>query len=311
MKRIIKAVYILFLIFLAFSCQKTNDSVKKGPIVVASKIDTEGGLLGQMIVKVLEYNKFEVVDNTSLGATKINREAIINGETDIYPDYTGNGAFFLESDYSEDTWKKSSTAYDAVKKLDYDKNRIVWLKPAPANNTWAISVTKKLSDSNSLKTLNDLAKYLGNGGEFKIACSEEFVSSPAALPSFEKAYGFKLSNENLLVLAGGNTAQTEQAAARGTDGVNAAMAYGTDGQLAALGLIVLEDTKGIQPVYEPAALVREEILNKYPEIKKILEPVFSSLNLVTLQTLNGRISVDGESSSDVAVSYLKEKGFIK
>ena len=67
-----------------------------------------------MIVKVLEYNKFEVVDNTSLGATKINREAIINGETDIYPDYTGNGAFFLESDYSEDTWKKSSTAYDVI-----------------------------------------------------------------------------------------------------------------------------------------------------------------------------------------------------
>ena len=69
-----------------------------------------------------------------------------------------------------------------------------------------------------------------------LGASEEFVNRPDALPAFEKAYGFKLSQDQLLTLAGGNTATTMKAAAEQTDGVNAAMTYGTDGQLAALGL---------------------------------------------------------------------------
>lgn len=284
---------------------------KKGPIVVASKMDTEGSLLGQMIIAILENDGFKIVDNTSLGATKVNREAIINGETDIYPEYTGNGAFFLVSDYSADTWKSYTKGYEAVKQLDYDANKIVWLNPSPANNTWAIAIQGELAEANGLKTLADLAKYINSGGEFKIAGSEEFVSSEAALPAFEMAYNFKLTKDNLLVLAGGNTAQTEQAAARGTDGVNAGMAYGTDGQIAALGLVVLDDNLGIQPVYQPAPIIREEVLLMYPSIETLLKPVFESLSLTTLQRLNALIAVDGLGAKDVAVEYLKEKDFIK
>ncbi|MGL1893086.1 MAG: ABC transporter substrate-binding protein [Spirochaetaceae bacterium] len=296
---------------LLFASGEKEQVMDKGPIIVASKMDTEGSLLGQMIISVLEKDGFEVVDNTSLGATKINREAIINGETDIYPEYTGNGAFFLASDYSPETWKNSKKGYEAVKQLDYDANKIIWLHPSPANNTWAIAMQGKLAKEEGLKTLSDLAKYINNGGVFKIVGSQEFVSSDAALPAFEKAYGFKLESKNLLVLAGGNTAQTEQAAARGTDGVNAAMAYGTDGQIAALGLVVLEDNLGIQPVYLPVPIIREEVLLKYPEIEKLLKPVFDSLDLVTLQKLNGMIAVDGLSAADVAVEYLQENKFIK
>src|SRR5207237_510399 len=96
-----------------------------------------------------------------------------------------------------------------------------------------------------------------------------------------------------------------------TDGVNAAMAYGTDGQLAALGLVVLTDTKGVQPVYEPAPTVREETLTKYPKIKDLLEPIFKSLTLETLQGLNAKIAVDGVDAKKVAADYLTEKGFLK
>ena len=104
---------------------------------------------------------------------------------------------------------------------------------------------------------------------------------------------------------------TEKAVAEGQDGVNFAMAYGTDGQVAALGLTVLEDTKGVQPVYLPAPIVRGEIFSKYPEIEGILKPVFESLDLVTLQTLNARIAVEGQDAGKVAENYLREKGFLK
>ncbi len=89
------------------------------------------------------------------------------------------------------------------------------------------------------------------------------------------------------------------------------MAYGTDGQLSALGLVVLEDTKGVQPVYEPAPIIRKEVLDQYPVIEKVLEPVFRSLDLVTLQTLNAKIQVEGIDARRVAEGYLKEKGFLK
>jgi len=95
------------------------------------------------------------------------------------------------------------------------------------------------------------------------------------------------------------------------DGVNAAMAYGTDGSLSALGLVVLADPRGAQPVYEPAPRVRGEIVAKYPEIAGILDPVFESLDLVTLQTLNAKIAVEGRNATDVAKEYLISKGFLK
>jgi osmoprotectant transport system substrate-binding protein len=89
------------------------------------------------------------------------------------------------------------------------------------------------------------------------------------------------------------------------------MAYGTDGALSSLGLVVLEDTKNVQPVYRPAPLVREEVFLKYPEIEEILNPVFETLSLEILQTLNARIAIQGLPASDVATEYLKENGFIK
>ena len=89
------------------------------------------------------------------------------------------------------------------------------------------------------------------------------------------------------------------------------MAYGTDGTLSAFDLIILDDPEGWQPVYLPAPRVRVEVLDKYPEIADIINPVFRTLDLQTLQTLNGKIAVEGQNAADVARDYLKSKGFLK
>lgn len=287
-----------------------GDSNGKGPIEVGSKIDTEGALLAHTIMLLLEDNGFEVIDKSEFGPTQIVRNALISGEIDIYPEYTGNGAFFFDGTDPE-VWKNAAQGYETVKQLDLENNDIVWLTPAPANNTWAISVVAALSEDEGLSTLDDLAGYLNGGGYFKLACSEEFVTSPAALPAFQDAYGFELTDSQLLVLAGGNTAQTQQAAAQGIDGVNAAMAYGTDGSLAALGLKILEDPRGAQPVYEPAPTIRREVFEQYPEIGDILGPAFQSLTLETLQALNARIALDGEQAALVARDFLTSSGFLE
>lgn len=279
-------------------------------ITVGSKADTEGSLLGQVIMLMLEKNGFQIVDRTGILGTPLIRKAITSGEIDIYPEYTGNGAFFFDETTS-DVWKDAKKGYERVKTLDKERNNIIWLEPAPANNTWAIAVPKALADKEKLQTLDDFAAYVNRGGYVKLIGSEEFVTSPLALPTFQKAYSFTLKKEQLVTIATGDTAQTEKAAAQGTDGVNAAMAYGTDGSLSAFNLVVLADPRGAQPVYEPAPIVRGEVFNKYPELANILDPVFQTLNLETLQTLNGRIAVEGQKPVDVATNYLKSKGFLK
>jgi osmoprotectant transport system substrate-binding protein len=263
-----------------------------------------------MIILMLRDNGFDVVDKSEFGSTSIVRKALESGELDIYPEYTGNGAFFFDETES-DVWNDAKKGYERVKKLDKETYNMVWLKSAPANNTWAIAIPMKLSEDEDIETLDDFADYVNRGGYVKLIGSEEFVTSPVALPKFQEVYGFTLEQEQLLTLSGGNTAQTEKAASEGTDGVNAAMAYGTDGSLSVLGLVVLTDPRGAQPVYEPAPRVRGEIIDEYPEIAGILDPVFESLDLVTLQTLNAKIAVEGQNATDVAEEYLISEGFLK
>ncbi|MFB9160231.1 glycine betaine ABC transporter substrate-binding protein OsmF [Chromobacterium violaceum] len=277
---------------------------------VGSKIDTEGALLGNLIQQVLEAHGVKTEGRLSLGNTKVVRTAIAAGEIDIYPEYTGNGAFFF-SDEKNPAWKSAAAGYQRVKQLDYDKNRIVWLAPAPANNTWTIAVRRDVADANRLRTLADLGAWLGRGGRFKLAASAEFIERPDALPAFQNAYGFKLRQDQLLALAGGDTSATVKAAAEQTSGVNAAMAYGTDGPVAALGLVALADPKGVQPVYAPTPIIRADALARHPDIAVWLKPVFQSLDAATLQKLNASIALEGRNARQVAAGYLKRKGFIQ
>lgn len=279
-------------------------------VVVSSKIDTEGGVIGNMILLALQNAGIEVEDRIQLGATPVVRKAITAGEIDIYPEYTGNAAFFFNK-ADDPLWKDAAKAYEEAKKLDYDANKIVWLTPSPANNTWAIALRKDVADKAGVKTLSDFGAWVAKGGEVKLAGSAEFVNSASALPSFQTTYGFKLTPEQLIVLSGGDTAATIKAAADQTNGANAAMVYGTDGAIAPSGLVVLTDDKAVQPVYQPTAIVREEVLKANPAIADTLKPIFESLDLTTLQTLNARVQIGGEPAKAVAEDYLKSKGFLK
>jgi osmoprotectant transport system substrate-binding protein len=291
---------------LLLACLPLAARAEEGRVVVASKIDTEGALLGNMIIAVLKKHGLDITDKLQLGPTNIVRAAILAGQIDLYPEYTGNGALFFHLE-GDPVWKDRALGAAKVAELDREQNHLVWLAAAPANNTWVIAVRRDLAEGHGLKTMDDFAKYVAGGGRIKLAASAEFIESPAALPAFEATYGFKLNDDQLLTLSGGNTAATERAAAEGTSGVNAAMAYGTDGELAALGLVALEDDKGAQVVYAPAPVVREAVLQQHPEIAKLLDPVFAGLTLETLQRLNARIAVDGEDAGAVAVAYLKSQ----
>jgi osmoprotectant transport system substrate-binding protein len=279
-------------------------------VVVASKIDTEGNLLGHMIALVLERQNIPVENRVSLGPTKVIRAALEAGEIDVYPEYTGNGAIFHAME-NDPAWREAGAAFELVKRLDGERHQLVWLDRAPANNTWLIAVRGDVARREGLATMEDFARAAGRGGALKLAASAEFVESPAALPSFERVYGFRFPREALVVLPGGDTAVTIRSAAQGVSGVNSAMVYGTDGAIAALDLVVMQDTKGAQIVYEPAPVVRAEVLRRYPAIGPALARVFATLSMPKLQSLNAQIAVEGRPARDVARQYLEREGLLR
>jgi osmoprotectant transport system substrate-binding protein len=278
-------------------------------VVVSSKLSSESAMLGQMIRLMLNADGIQTVDRTRIGATPVVRKALLTGEVDLYVEYTGNAGLFF-NDTADPAWKDLDRGYALGSRLDYAANRIVWLTPARASNAWALAVRRDVAEANHLRTMSDFGRWVSGGGRVVLACSAEFANA-GTLRSLERTYGFHLRSDQLIVLAGGETAATIAAAAAGTNGTNVAMVYGTDGGIAAANLQILEDDRHDQPVYAPVPVIRESVLKAHPQIAGIVKPLMESFDRATLQQLNARVQINGESDEEVAVDYLKSRGFLK
>jgi osmoprotectant transport system substrate-binding protein len=278
-------------------------------VVVSSKLSSESAMIGHMIRLLLNADGIATVDRMTLGATPVVRKALIAGEIDIYVEYTGNAGFFFNVT-SDPAWKDLGKGYELGARLDYEANRIVWLTPANASNAWALAVRKDVAKANTLNTMSDFARWVSGGGKVVLACSAEFANA-GTLRSLEKTYGFTMRPDQLIVLAGGETAATIGAAAARTNGTNTAMVYGTDGGVVAANLQIMEDDRHDQPVYAPVPIIREAALKANPQIAQIVRPLMESFSRDTLQQLNARVQINGESAESVAADYLKSRGFLK
>ena len=282
------------------------------PVTVATMLDSEGSVLGKMIIKLLESEDIKVVDKVNFGTPDILRKALENGEVDLVVDYTGSGQYYHPDEATDTTiWNDPVKGYEFTAKLDKDKMDIIWLTPAPANNTEMIAVKREFSEATGVRSMEDFASYVNAGNPVKLICAAGFVENPMGLLGYEQGYGFKLDESQLIILSSGNTAEMLKALSDGTSGVNASLVYGTDGALEQMNLVVLEDPLHIPPVYLPAPVIRGEALKLYPQIESLLKPVFESLTLETLQNLNSQVAYDGRDAAVVADEYLKTNGFLK
>jgi osmoprotectant transport system substrate-binding protein len=278
-------------------------------VVVSSKLSSESAMLGQMIRLLLNAHDIPTVDRTKIGATPVVRKALLTGEIDLYVEYTGNAGFFF-NDAANPAWKDLAQGYALGARLDYDANHIVWLTPAHASNAWALAVRQDLAAASQLRTLSDFGRWVRGGGAVVLACSAEFANA-GTLRSLERTYDFTLRSEQLIVLAGGETAATIAAAAAGTNGTNTAMVYGTDGGIVAAKLRMLEDDRHDQPIYAPVPIIREAVLKQYPQIAPLVKPLMESFSRESLQQLNARVQIDGEDEEAVAGEYLRAQGFVR
>jgi osmoprotectant transport system substrate-binding protein len=278
------------------------------PVVVSSKLSTESAMLGEMMLLLLERAGIPTVDRLRLGATPVVRKALVEGQVDLYVEYTGNAGLFFNR--SEDpAFRDLEAGYRLGARLDLERHHLVWLEPARASNSWALAVRGDLARTEHLRTLSDFAAYVRRSGRVVLACSAEFANA-GTLRSLERTYGFRLQPSQKIVLAGGETSATIAAAAAGTNGTNVAMVYGTDGGIVAAGLVLLDDDRHDQPIYAPVPLLRASVLADYPRIPDIVRPLMAGLDATQLQQLNARVQIEGESPGVVARDYLKHRGLL-
>ena len=281
------------------------------PIVVASMTDEESQIYGELMKQVLEANGYEV-DANGIGTynnTTLPRQSLMEGQIDIVMDYTGRGMMFIK-DVDESLYQTDlKTAFETTKEADKE-NGLEWLCYSPYSNTDGIAVRREWAEENKIKTFEDLADYINNGGDFKLAIATEnsyVATSPTCIPGWEEKYGFKLSEDQIVV----GVSDPQTMVSKGSDDFTATSCYTTGGTLDALDLYVIEDTETVSPVYSPAAVATEEILNKYPELQKILEPVYSAIDEDIIRDMNKRLSTDGENVTDIVSEFLQENNLIK
>ena len=278
-----------------------------GPVNVASKGFTEQVILGKIMVQLLKDRGIPVKDRTSLGGTNVNREALKQGQIDVYMEYTGTAWFnFFKK---KETVRDSMGLYEKVKAIDA-KNDLVWLAPAKFNNTYAMVMSAKKADELGIKTLSDWAAWIKkNPGKMTVAVNAEFYSRADGFKGMVEYYCLKFGKD--IPDASVKKMETPLCKKAVRDGqVLCGMAFATDGEIKAYNQMVLVDDKSFFPIYNPAPVIRKAVLDQYPEIKFILGEIGASLDTATMTRLNYRVNVNGEKPAWVAKSWLKGVGLV-
>ena len=275
---------------------------EKGLIVVGSKEFTEQIILGKIAVLALQDAGYEVDDQTNLGGTSVNREALLAGEIDMYWEYTGTA--WIAHLGHENPITDPQEAYDKVKAEDAG-NGLVWLTMAPFNNTYTLMMRQSDGDKLGVKSISDLAKYINGGGDASLCTDQEFYARPDGFKGVEDLYGFHFNEDQVVLMDPGLTYKALQ------DGqCTTAMGFATDGRIPAFGFFNLEDDLHFFPVYNPAPVVRQDIMDKYPGIATVLDPIAQALTTEKMMDMNKRVDIDEEDPVDVACDFLMSGGFV-
>lgn len=281
------------------------DALKDVKLTVGSKDFDEQLLLGQIAIVALQAAGADPVDKTNIQGTANARRALTSGDTDLYWDYTGTGwiTFLQHTKPIQD----SKEQYEAVKKEDLEKNKVVWMAPAPANNTYAIAAKQETVDKYDVHSISDYAALAEKDPAAASICVEsEFKGRDDGFPGVQDTYRFDLpdSQEKLL-----DTAVVYTELNKGGT-CNFGEVFETDGRVAAMNLVLLKDDKNFFPIYNPALTVRQSVADKYPQIEQLFTPIAEKLTTDTLAALNAKVSVDGKKPADVARDWLRAEGFI-
>jgi osmoprotectant transport system substrate-binding protein len=296
-------------------CGSSSSPVKQGSLgqelkgatfTVGSKDFSESIILGEITIDLLRAHGATVNDKTNIKGSTNTRTALTSKNIDMYWEYTGTGwvTYLKHTEPIPDPQRQ----YDAVAQEDLAKNKIVWGKPAPLNNTYAFAIRKDKAVSLGVTKLSDLATLAKTKPDEATFCIEsEFSTRDDGWPGVTKAYGLNVPKSNVKSL---DTGVIYSETKKGQT-CNFGEVFATDGRIASMGLTVLQDDKHFFPVYNAALTLRRDTSTKYPQVQRYLEPVAAKLTDDVMRGLNAKVDADGLEPETVAGDWLKQQGFIK
>ena len=284
------------------------DDLEGASIAVGSTNFTENVLLGKMAIVLMQSAGATVTDLTNIPGSAAARQAMLDGQIQAMWEYTGTG--WITYLGHEKPIRDEQGQYEAVRDEDLEENQLVWLPPAPMNNTYGFAVTQEVAEKFKITKLSQLADV---PVEERTFCVEsELINRPDGLKGMLELYGVPLGSaqgvprENLKTF---QTGAIYDATAKGA--CNFGEVFTTDGRIVALDLEVLQDDKEFFPKYNVTLVLDEQTSKAYPQLADLFAPVIEKLTDKVMIDLNAEVDVDGREPADVAYEWLADEGFVE
>lgn len=272
---------------------------KIGTIKIATKPMTEQLILGEMLSILIQENtdlNVEITKGVGGGTSNIH-PALIKGDFDLYPEYTGTAwnNILKKTEYPDDEtlWNALTDEYDTQFGLK-------WVGMYGFNNTYTLALRKEITDKYNIKTFSDLAKYTP---EITFGANPDFYEREDGYQALCDAYGFSFKDHMDMDIG-------LKYNALNSGEVDVINAYTTDGQLSVADAVSLTDDKGFFKNYYCGTVVREDTLENYPELEGVLKKMDGSITNEEMAKMNYDLEVNNRDEHDVAMEFLKSKGLI-
>lgn len=288
--------YLLpLLIVLSAACRSNTNTIN-----IATKPMTEQFILGEMLKLLIEENTDLTVKLTKGigGGTSNIHPALVKGDFDLYPEYTGTGWLVV---LKKDSLLPAEELYTQLNREYQQKYKLKWMLPYGFNNAYSLAVNTDKARKYNLKSFSDLARY---PDEFTFGAEYDFFEIHEGYDALCKFYDLKFKKTRDMDIG----LKYEAIQSGQIDVMNL---FTTDGQLSHANLTVLEDDKHFFPSYYCTTVIREETLNKYPELEKALKKMDGLLTDSEMSQLNYLVDIAGQSEQKVARDFLKKKGLIQ
>lgn len=286
MKLFNSCLIILVLIFA--SCTSSNDSEKE--IKIGSKKFTESVILGEIISQLAENEGAKINYRKELGGTRVLWNALLNGDIDIYPEYTGTITQEILSNKDIDQTKLAQ---------ELAQYKVAISEPLGFNNTYAIGMKKEKAQELGIATISDLK----NHSDLKFGFTSEFLNRGDGWPSLQNAYELPQTNV---------TGLDHDLAYRGLESghIDAIDLYSTDAEISYYDLKVLKDDKEHFKDYFAVLLYRVDLKDKNPDALKSILRLQQSIPEEKMVEMNASSKIGGLSDSEIASTYLKDAHMI-
>lgn len=282
---------ILLLVLLLPACQPS-----KKTIVVGSKNFTESIILAELLAQHIENTTGEKVSRQfNLGGTIICHQALIAGQIDLYPEYTGTASVAILQQPSQTDPQK---VYQSVKEAYQKKFNATLTEPFGFNNTFAILIRREDAEKLNLKTVSQVSEHTPN---WRAGFGYEFMSRADGFPGFSAKYNLKFKEAPKEM----DLALTYRALAEKQ--VDLIAGNSTDGLIASLNLFMLADDQNYFPPYQAVPIVHQETLKRVPTLEGVLAKLGGKISESEIQKLNGLVDIDRQDIAKVVKDFLATK----